>query len=89
MDFDRWYRKTERSANSRVWQGAVVALAGMMLSGLIAKLGNAAGSLARPFFEVFAWAPIGLFVVALALMASGAWTVWRLHTDPLALYEGR
>jgi hypothetical protein len=89
MDFDRWYRKKERKASARMWQGAVVAIAGMTLSGLLAKVGNGAGSLVRPIFEVFAWAPLGLFAVAFALMASGAWTVWRLHVDPGAMYESR
>jgi hypothetical protein len=89
MDFDRWYRKTDRKATARMWQGVVVAFVEMMVSGLFAKIGNEAGSLVRPIFEVFAWAPIGLFAIAVALMASGAWTVWRLHVNPVALYEGR
>ena len=89
MDFDRWYRKTERKAAARMWQGVVVAFVGMMASAFLAKIGNEAGSLVRPIFEVFAWVPVGLFAIALALMASGAWTVWRLHSDPGALYESR
>ena len=89
MDFERWYRKTERKATARMWQGVVVAFVGMVTSGFLAKIGNEAGILLRPIFEVFAWMPLGLLAVAAALMASGAWTVWRLHSDPGALYERR
>jgi hypothetical protein len=34
MNLDRGYRKTERKASARVWQGAVVAIAALILNGL-------------------------------------------------------
>lgn len=43
MDFDRWYRKTERKASARIWQGAMVALTALILSGLLATTGKGVG----------------------------------------------
>lgn len=89
MDFDRWYRKTERKASARIWQGAMLALTALILSGLLATTGKGAGTLVRHIVEILAWVPAGLFAVALALVMSGAWTVWRLHADPGSVYEER
>ena len=87
MDFDRWYRRTKKRADALVAQGIVVAIAAMVLGNMIANIGKGAGDSARPFFEVFAWAPLLLFLVGLAVVGRGLRMHWRLHDDPLALYE--
>jgi hypothetical protein len=54
-----------------------------LLSGLPAT------TVLRHLVELLAWVPVGLFAVALTLVISGAWTVWRLHADPGSVYEER
>ena len=82
MDMDRENRKTERKASARVWQGGVVAVAALILNGLLASISKGAGDLLRPVIEVLGWViPAGLFAIALALVVSGVWMIWRLRAD--------
>jgi hypothetical protein len=70
-------------ASARLGQGAMVALTALLLPGLTAT------TVLRHLVEFLAWVPVGLFAVALTLVISGAWTVWRLHADPGSVYEER
>jgi hypothetical protein len=82
MNLDHGYRKTERKASARVWQGAAVAIAALILNGLLAMISSGAGSLLRPVIEVLGWViPIGLFAIAFALVISGVWMIWGLRSD--------
>jgi hypothetical protein len=87
MDFDRWYRRAKKKADALFVQGIVVAIAALMLGNMLANIGKGAGDIARPLFEVFAWAPLLLFLVGAGLLARSLWTHRRLHDDPVALYE--
>lgn len=89
MTFDRENRKTERKASARVWQGAVVGLAALIVNGLLASISKGAGSLLHPVIEVLGWViPIGLFAIALALVISGVWMIWRLRANFRSAHEG-
>lgn len=76
-------------ASARLGQGAMIALTALILPGLPATTGKRQWGLLRHLVEFLAWVPIGLFAVALTLVISGAWTVWRLHADPGSVYEER
>ncbi|QSX74436.1 hypothetical protein HIV01_014785 [Lysobacter arenosi] len=89
MSLDRGYRKAERMASVRVWQGAVVAIAALVLNGLLATISKGAGDLMRPVVEVLGWVvPIGLFALAFALVISGTWMIWRLRADFRSAHGG-
>lgn len=89
MDLDPGYRKTERKASARVWQGAVVAIAALILNGLLAMISKGAVGQLRPVAEVLGWVvPIGLFALAFALVISGTWAIWRLRADFSSAHEG-
>lgn len=87
MNFDRWYRRTKKKADALFVQGVVVAVAALMIGNVLANIGKSAGGIVRPVFEVFAWAPLLLFLVGAALLARSLWTHWRLYDDPVALYD--
>lgn len=87
MDFDRWYRRTKKKADALFVHGIVVAVAALVFGNMLANIGKGAGDIARPLFEVFAWAPLLLCLVGAGLATRGLWTHWRLHDDPVALYE--
>lgn len=89
MDFDRWYRRTKKKADALFVQGVVVAITSLVIGNMLANVGKGAGDIARPLFEVFAWAPLLLLLVGAGLIARGLWMHWRLHDDPVALYETR
>jgi hypothetical protein len=89
MNLDREHRKAERTASARVWQGAVVAIAALLLNGLLATISKGAGGLLRPVLEVLGWViPVGLFAIALALVISGVWMIWRLRANFRSAHEG-
>jgi hypothetical protein len=90
MSVDRGHRKVERKASARVWQGAVVALTALILNGFLAAIGKGAGGLLRPIVEVLGWViPVGLFAIALALVISGVWMIWRLRSNFRSVHDGR
>ncbi len=72
-----------------MWQGAVAAIAALILNGLLAMISKGAGGLIRPVVEVLGWViPIGLFAIAFALVISGVWMIWRLREDFRSAHEG-
>lgn len=87
MDFDRWYRRAKRKADLIFVQGIVIAIAAAVLGTTLANIGNGAGDFVQPFINVFALAPRLLLVLSAVLMGRGVWIHWRLHADPIALYE--
>ena len=88
MNVVRGYRKTERKASARVWQGAVVAIAALILNGLLASISKGVADLLRPVVEVLGWVlPVGLFAIAFALVISGVWMIWRLRADFHSAHE--
>ena len=86
MDFDRWYQRTKKKADALIAQGIVVAIAALVLVNMLANIGEGAGGL-RAMFEVLAWAPLLLFLVGIAVVGRGLRMHWRLHDDPVALYQ--
>ncbi len=80
MNLERDYRKKERKASARIWQGAVVALAALLLNGLFATISRGTGDVLRTIVDILGWVvPFGLFAIAFALVISGAWMIWRLR----------
>lgn len=78
-----------KKADALFVQGIVLAIAAMVLGAMLTNIGKGAGDLARPLFEVFAWAPPALLVAGVVVASRGMWMHWRLHHDPVALYESR
>lgn len=86
MDFDRWYRRTKKKADALFVQGIVLAIAAIVLATMLANIGKGVGDL-QPVVNAFALAPRLLALLAALLMGRGVWIHWRLHHDPVALYE--
>lgn len=82
MNMGREHRKGERKASARVWQGAALAVAALVVNGILASIGKGAGSFVRPVIEILGWViPVGLFAIAFALVISGVWLIWRLRAN--------
>lgn len=89
MDSELWCRKTQRKAEVQIWRATAMAVVGAIAGGVIANIGRGAPDTIRPIFQTIALAPLSFIAVAVAICLGAGWTMWRLHRDPIALYEER
>ncbi len=88
-NFHAWQRRTMRRADRQFWGGLLLILATSVGVAWIANLLERAGPLAAAVSSILRYLAAPVLVAGAVSLAIGAWTLWRLHRDPILLYYRR